>query len=377
MKNILLVQIFLLCLVHPAQAQTNSADPGKIYHTWVIPVKKSRVSPWGTPAEKGGIRPWGPPPKSSPVTKGFLYEVKDSSLLIDDSFSEKRHYMDESVLTQVDARSIDVIKLRKKGNQGTGILIGAVSGLLAAGAVDLIIYSNWQKAEGSNSLEKDLNYMFVQAPQFIAVIASTLGLLGTGIGIGAAVGSASIKIPIKGSQKLFDKNKYRLNDYAMKYNPDLGSKSFSRLRDTVADIDGNIYHTVALGGQVWMAENLKVKHFRDGTEISGVTINTSGSGNQYDWYAASPAKNICPAGWHVPSLAEWTSFFNSLGGSEGAGHKMEEGFSPNDKVCQWWTSTEAVPGKAKSLDLNNASAGAMFASTSKKNGLSIRCIRDF
>jgi hypothetical protein len=54
-------------------------------------------------------------------------------------------------------------------------------------------------------------------------------------------------------------------------------ESFTTLPLTVTDIDGNVYQTVLIGEQLWMAENLKVTHYQDGSEISNVTDNTQWS----------------------------------------------------------------------------------------------------
>ena len=90
---------------------------------------------------------------------------------------------------------------------------------------------------------------------------------------------------------------------------------------TVTDIDGNIYQTVKIGNQWWMAENLKVTHYRNGEAIPNVTDNatwtglTTGAyceynndvnnvatyGRLYNWYAVDDSRNIAPAGWHVAS----------------------------------------------------------------------------
>lgn len=101
---------------------------------------------------------------------------------------------------------------------------------------------------------------------------------------------------------------------------------------SVTDIDGNVYKTITIGTQTWMAENLKVTHYRDGSAIPNVTSNTawanltSGAycdfnntpnnsntyGSLYNWYATTDSHNIAPVGWHIPSDAEWTTFENYL-----------------------------------------------------------------
>jgi len=105
---------------------------------------------------------------------------------------------------------------------------------------------------------------------------------------------------------------------------------------TVTDIDGNVYQTVKIGDQWWMAENLKVTNYRNGDQIDHVTDNTNWSnlttgayceydnnssnvatyGRLYNWYAVSDSCNIAPVGWHVPSDAEWKTLEIYLGMSQ-------------------------------------------------------------
>jgi len=105
----------------------------------------------------------------------------------------------------------------------------------------------------------------------------------------------------------------------------------------VTDADGNVYQSVRIGNQVWTAENLRVTKFNDGTAIpkeasTAIWSNDSTTpkycyynnttnaddikkyGALYNWYAVSPtnAKKIAPAGWHVPSEAEWNTLENYL-----------------------------------------------------------------
>ena len=153
-------------------------------------------------------------------------------------------------------------------------------------------------------------------------------------------------------------------------------RGFSELHRTIIDIDGNVYHTLALGGQVWMAENLKSTRYRNGSKIPGVTSNVKGTGSLYNWNAVSDSSKLCPAGWRVPSLAEWKSFVYSLGGIVSAGYEMDKHFSPEGKVDQWWSSTELDADQSQSFYLNNNTIGVMFANSAKSSGLSVRCIRD-
>ncbi|HAH24458.1 MAG TPA: hypothetical protein DCL77_12020 [Prolixibacteraceae bacterium] len=99
-------------------------------------------------------------------------------------------------------------------------------------------------------------------------------------------------------------------------------------QDVVTDIDGNRYNTITIGKQVWMAENLRTTRFLNGDLIGTTTPatldimfdpdpiyqwafdgnekNAAKYGRLYTWYAVMDPRGICPAGWHVPSDAEWT-----------------------------------------------------------------------
>lgn len=96
--------------------------------------------------------------------------------------------------------------------------------------------------------------------------------------------------------------------------------------ETLTDASGNVYHTIQIGNQVWMAENMRTTKYNDSTPIPLVTSSTSWSnltspaycyydnsvdvkqqrkyGALYNWYVVD-SKKLAPAGWHVPTFAEW------------------------------------------------------------------------
>jgi uncharacterized protein (TIGR02145 family) len=199
----------------------------------------------------------------------------------------------------------------------------------------------------------------------------------------------------------------------------------------IIDVEGNSYKTVYIGTQQWMAENLKVSKYNDGTSIPNITVRedwsflTSGAwsyynndatnnikyGKLYNWYAVSPTtngnKNVCPSGWHVPTDVEWTVLTDYLGGSNVAGGKMKEvgtisWQSPNtnanngslftglpgghrDAIVNyiniflkgsWWSSSEYDTKNGLSRYLSGSDGVAYRDGTNKKNGFSVRCLKD-
>jgi len=146
---------------------------------------------------------------------------------------------------------------------------------------------------------------------------------------------------------------------------------------TVTDIDGNVYKTITIGTQVWMAENLKTTKYNDGTEMTNVTSDTQWAnlttgaycnydnlesndatyGRLYNWYAVNTGK-LAPKGWHVPTDNDWTILENYLIAN---GYNYD-GTKDVNKVAKslcaktnWALSSEAgTPGAAPE---NNNSTG--------------------
>jgi uncharacterized protein (TIGR02145 family) len=215
--------------------------------------------------------------------------------------------------------------------------------------------------------------------------------------------------------------------------------------NTVSDINGNVYRTITIGTQTWMAENLRTVKFSNGDLIETTTPVTlslgdnispiyqwvfegkeskaSWYGRLYTWYTAADSRNICPAGWHVPSKSEWQTLvdylsaggYGYMGVSSDIGKSMAAlsgwkisdtpGTPGNDQPgnnssgftalpggqrfydgsfrdfgsgCFLWSSTEENSENGWILEMMHSMMSAQISkyTRNKKTGYSVRCIKD-
>lgn len=209
---------------------------------------------------------------------------------------------------------------------------------------------------------------------------------------------------------------------------------------TVTDIDGNVYPVVQIGGQCWMADNLRVTRYSDGASIaytnpsswisftSGIWTNYQTNsvydvqyGKLYNWFAVADSRGVCPEGWHVPSDTDWQLLEVNLGmpsaglnqtgwrgSAQNVGGKMKStqlwnapnigatnesgvtmvpsgtfystnnGFYGLGDNGSWWSSTEADVDRAwvRELDYSSEGVGRSSDNGVKTFGHCLRCLRD-
>jgi uncharacterized protein (TIGR02145 family) len=201
---------------------------------------------------------------------------------------------------------------------------------------------------------------------------------------------------------------------------------FSKAQYKVKDIDNNTYESIKIGNQIWLKQNLKVTHYRNGDQILLITDkkdwckfnvgsysicnipegNIPEYGLLYNGFTVIDSRKICPAGWHIPSNQEWETLIEFLGGDSIAGGKLKEignthweepnikadnsseftalpGGFINDKgdfyyygqLGYLWSSTKEKKGYWYYL-VNYNSEHIIKIAGSNQIGLSVRCIRD-
>jgi uncharacterized protein (TIGR02145 family) len=178
--------------------------------------------------------------------------------------------------------------------------------------------------------------------------------------------------------------------------------------------DGEVYSTVKIGNQIWMAENLRYYTSRS-------YLNPDNPdpiyGRLYDWatvmdvdsrynttvWSGSDIKHrgICPIGWHVPNDREWTELIDYLGGPAIAGTKLKSDFDWNGSNSSGFDAVPAGRYSRSDNDFrelydwaefssatNDPSSGRSFSyyldggsevssnRSGKGAGCSCRCIKD-
>lgn len=214
--------------------------------------------------------------------------------------------------------------------------------------------------------------------------------------------------------------------------PDVKTVGFSvrcikETTGTVTDIDGNVYHTITIGTQTWMVENLRTTKYNDGNDIPMISdcdtwsamttpaycwysndsiVNSVTYGALYNWYAVNTGK-LCPAGWHVPTESDWNTLIAYLGGDEVAGGKLKETgighwLDPNAGAtnetgftalpagsrwdfcffnfltydCFWWSASQYDNDNAYYRQIEFTYPDMYSGSTYKHCGLSVRCVKN-
>ena len=188
-----------------------------------------------------------------------------------------------------------------------------------------------------------------------------------------------------------------------------------------------ILSSVQIGNQTWTLENLDIATYRNGDIIPQVQDPTNwanlstgawcyynndpnlGSryGKLYNWYAVNDPRGLAPNGYHIPTDAEWTTLTTHLGGESVAGGKMKEAgtsswLSPNTNATNssgfsglpggyrgydgnfgsvgaygnWWSSSEGNTVNAWFRNLYNNYGSVGRGLNSRRNGFSVRCLRD-
>ncbi len=243
---------------------------------------------------------------------------------------------------------------------------------------------------------------------------------------GSGAGSYTGTIKRMHGQSLYYVRAYATNTNGTGYG---STFNLTTIDSTIADVQGNYYHIVQIGTQVWMAENLKVTSSRSGVPIPNVTdpvqwgqlnqfqigaycdyendpVKSGTYGRLYNWYVVQNIP-LSPAGWHIPNYVEWYIMIDYLGGETIAAAKLKEAgtlhwdsgntgatnesgftalpggwrnvqsaFSEIFYAGNWWTSTYYQADESWMIRMTSDKNSMYSNRFSTTFGLSIRCVRD-
>ncbi len=174
--------------------------------------------------------------------------------------------------------------------------------------------------------------------------------------------SSSVEIPKSSSSGLSESSSSSADKEVSSSSSEIGCKTETEdnceYGELIDDRDGQVYKTVKIGDQWWMAENLNYAYIGVSYNCDGYTSdstswcydnnasNCTKYGRLYTWAAAmdsagtwsangkgcgygtdcSPTdavRGICPSGWHLPSNDEWNALFTAVGGQSNAGKVLK------------------------------------------------------
>lgn len=199
---------------------------------------------------------------------------------------------------------------------------------------------------------------------------------------------------------------------------------------SMTDQDGNVYKTISINGQTWMAENLRTTKYRNGDLIPQLKDNSGWSsasegafcnygntenidtiatyGRLYNWYAVSDSRNLAPEGWHVATNSDWLLLSLLLGGDDIAGSKLKEigvfhWYGPNEDATNesgltilptglrdpstgtfgmfgykglYWSGTQADDSYAWAIQLLGVTSTCNRVPNHMNYGYAIRCVKN-
>ncbi|MGN6181835.1 MAG: FISUMP domain-containing protein [Mucilaginibacter sp.] len=192
-------------------------------------------------------------------------------------------------------------------------------------------------------------------------LSSSLTTDGTGTG----TFTSTLK-PLLSSQTYYYRA-YATNSYGTAYGNELTLTTSST--NTVVDADGNVYYTVTIGTQTWMASNLRTTHYQNGDAITnGFTSGNFGTltvgaytfangdattdatyGKYYNIYAVTDSRNIAPKGWHVATDQDWYTLEFNQGLT-----KADTSSNPQDIGLRGTIADKLLVGGSSGLNLQLA-----------------------
>ena len=191
--------------------------------------------------------------------------------------------------------------------------------------------------------------------------------------------------------------------------------------------DDQIYKTVKIGSQNWMAENLNYETANSFC-YNNLASNCTKYGRLYTWAAAMdsagkwstngkgcgyygktciaiyPVRGVCPKGWHLPTITEWNTLFSAVGGQSVAGVKLKStsGWSSNGNgsdsfgfsalpagfrhgsassrdygyITHFWSADAINNATASNVFLRYDSEGVLHSNVGMGFAFSVRCLEN-